>query len=43
MTLYDTGNQKNDTDWARKAIQKQLIDSLIPPSDSAQPNQHSSA
>ena len=43
ISLYDTGKQKKDTDWAKKAIQKQLIDSLIPPSNSAPANQHSSA
>ncbi len=43
MTLYDSGKQRNDKGWAKKEIQKQLIDSLIAPSNSASANPHSSA
>jgi hypothetical protein len=35
IALYETGKQKTDEDWAKREIQKQLVDSLIPASNSA--------
>lgn len=43
IALYNTGKQKNDKSWAKREIQKQLIDSLSPPATCAPENQHSSA
>ena len=33
IALFETGKQKPDKDWAKREIQKQLIDCLIPPSN----------
>jgi len=42
IAIYHTGKQKNDTDWAKKEIQEQLIDGLIPSSNPAPANRHPS-
>ena len=43
IVLFETGKQKRDKDWAKRQIQKQLIDCLVPPSNTAPASQHSSA
>ena len=38
ISLYAAGKQKSDKEWAKREIQTQLIDSLVPPSNSAPAN-----